>query len=412
VATAQQPRETTPEQLKGPREAFRVATQRNFGPYFLGNALSASGTWFQNLAAALLIYRLTGSAFLLGVLNFAQFIPVLALAPWAGNAADRYDRRQLLLVSQSAAVALSATLGLLAFADLATPAVVIAFALGLGVVSAFAAPAQQALVASLVSSRDLGSAVALNSMTFNIARALGPALAAGAIAAFGIPTAFLINAGSYLVFVVALLLLRTRPQRRERHARLRDSLAMLRAQPRLVWLLLVVMAAGFGSDPVNTLAPAFAEEFGRPDTFAGVIIGVFGAGAVTAALLFAGREGSRRLTAATLALLAGGMIAVCLSPILAVAIPFLFLAGVGYLSSNARATTQLQLDVEESQRGRIMALWSVAFLGLRPFASLVDGALAGAFGVRVAGVVLALPALVIAVLIWRRARRQELATAS
>lgn len=412
MATAQQPRETTPEQLKGPREAFRVATQRNFGPYFLGNALSASGTWFQNLAAALLIYRLTGSAFLLGVLNFAQFIPVLALAPWAGNAADRYDRRQLLLVSQSAAVALSATLGLLAFADLATPAVVIAFALGLGVVSAFAAPAQQALVASLVSSRDLGSAVALNSMTFNIARALGPALAAGAIAAFGIPTAFLINAGSYLVFVVALLLLRTRPQRRERHARLRDSLAMLRAQPRLVWLLLVVMAAGFGSDPVNTLAPAFAEEFGRPDTFAGVIIGVFGAGAVTAALLFAGREGSRRLTAATLALLAGGMIAVCLSPILAVAIPFLFLAGVGYLSSNARATTQLQLDVEESQRGRIMALWSVAFLGLRPFASLVDGALAGAFGVRVAGVVLALPALVMAVLIWRRARRQELATAS
>jgi MFS family permease len=412
VATAQQRRETTPEQLTGPREAFRVATQRNFGPYFLGNALSASGTWFQNLAAALLIYRLTGSAFLLGVLNFAQFIPVLALAPWAGNAADRYDRRQLLLVSQSAAVALSATLGLLAFADLATPAVVIAFALGLGVVSAFAAPAQQALVASLVSSRDLGSAVALNSMTFNIARALGPALAAGAIAAFGIPTAFLINAGSYLVFVVALLLLRTRPQRRERHARLRDSLAMLRAQPRLVWLLLVVMAAGFGSDPVNTLAPAFAEEFGRPDTFAGVIIGVFGAGAVTAALLFAGREGSRRLTAATLALLAGGMIAVCLSPILAVAIPFLFLAGVGYLSSNARATTQLQLDVEESQRGRIMALWSVAFLGLRPFASLVDGALAGAFGVRVAGVVLALPALVMAVLIWRRARRQELATAS
>jgi MFS family permease len=405
VATAQQRRETTPEQLTGPREAFRVATQRNFGPYFLGNALSASGTWFQNLAAALLIYRLTGSAFLLGVLNFAQFIPVLALAPWAGNAADRYDRRQLLLVSQSAAVALSATLGLLAFADLATPAVVIAFALGLGVASAFAAPAQQALVASLVSSRDLGSAVALNSMTFNIARALGPALAAGAIAAFGIPTAFLINAGSYLVFVVALLLLRTRPQRRERHARLRDSLAMLRAQPRLVWLLLVVMAAGFGSDPVNTLAPAFAEEFGRPDTFAGVIIGVFGAGAVTAALLFAGREGSRRLTAATLALLAGGMIAVCLSPILAVAIPFLFLAGVGYLSSNARATTQLQLDVEESQRGRIMALWSVAFLGLRPFASLVDGALAGAFGVRVAGVVLALPALVMAVLIARRARR-------
>ena len=104
--------------------------------------------------------------------------------------------------------------------------------------------------------------------------------------------------------------------------------------------------------------------------------------------------------------LGGGMVAVCLSPTLAVAAPFLFAAGFGYLSSNARATTQLQLEVDERQRGRIMALWGVAFLGLRPFASLVDGALAGAFGVRVAGIVLALPALVMGALIWRRSRRR------
>jgi MFS family permease len=409
VATEPQPaevEEAASEQLTGPREAFRVATKRNFGPYFVGNALSASGTWFQNLAASLLVYRLTGSAFLLGVLNFAQFIPVLVLAPWAGNAADRYDRRKLLIGSQSVAVVLSVTLGLLAFADLVTPAIAIGCALGLGVVSAFAAPAQQALVASLVEPRDLGSAVALNSMTFNIARAVGPALAAGAIVAFGIPTAFLINGGSYLIFVALLLTIRPRPQRRAPHARLRDSLALLRAQPRLVWLLLVVMAAGFGSDPINTLAPAFAEEYGHADTFAGVIIGVFGAGAVTAALFFAGREGSRKTTAATLTLLGLGIVAVCLAPSFVVAVPFLFAAGFGYLSSNARATTQLQLDVDEAQRGRIMALWSVAFLGLRPFASLLDGALAGAFGVRVAGFVLALPALVLAALIWRRVRLQ------
>ena len=394
-----------PRQLTGPREAWRVATQRRFGPYFVGNALSASGTWFQNLAGALLVYRQTESAFLLGVLAFAQFLPVLVLAPWAGSAADRYDRRSLLLVAQTVAVALSAALGLLAFADLATPAVVIGFALALGIVSAFSSPAQLALVPSLVAPRDIGTAVALNSMTFNIARAAGPALAAGAIAAFGIPTAFLINAGSYLVFVVALSFVRPQPQRRERHARLRDSLALLRQQPRLVWLLLVVMAAGFGSDPVNTESPAFAVEFGHADTFAGVIIGVFGAGAVTAALFFAGREGSPRLTVVTLCVLGGGMIAASLSPTFAVAAPFFFAAGFGYLASNARATTQLQLDVEESQRGRIMALWSIAFLGLRPFASLVDGALAGAFGVRVAGVVLALPALLMAALITRRLRR-------
>src|SRR5881409_2054656 len=98
--------EAQPERLTGPREALRVATQRNFGPYFLGNALSASGTWFQNLAASLLVFRLTHSPFLLGVLNFAQFVPVLVLAPWAGAAADRYDRKRLLIVSQTVAVGL------------------------------------------------------------------------------------------------------------------------------------------------------------------------------------------------------------------------------------------------------------------------------------------------------------------
>ncbi len=179
----------------GPRAAFGVIRQRNFGPYFVGNAFSASGTWFQNLAASLLLFRLTGSAFLLGVLNFAIFIPVLVLAPWAGSAADRFDRRRLLLVTQSCAVVLSATLGVLALTDHAGAVTVIVFALLLGVVSAFSAPAQQAMVSSLVSRRDLGSAIALNSMTFNIARASGPALAAAAIAAFGIPWAFLINAG-------------------------------------------------------------------------------------------------------------------------------------------------------------------------------------------------------------------------
>jgi MFS family permease len=413
VATEPQLRDDTESvQLKGPREAFRVATKRNFGPYFLGNALAASGGWFQNLAASLLIYRLTGSAFLLGVLNFAQFIPILVLAPWAGNAADRYDRRKLLFVTQGVALVLSATLGLLAFADLVTPAVAIGFSLALGVTSAFAAPAQLALVASLVEPRDLGSAIALNSMTFNIARAMGPALAAAAIAAFGIPTAFLVNSASYLALVVALLFVSPRPQRLQPHARLRDSLALVRKQPRLLWLLLVVMAAGFGSDPINTEAPAFAVEFGHPDTYAGVIIGLFGAGAVLAALLFAGREGSPRTTVAMLTLLGGAIVGVSLSPSLAVAAPFLVAAGVGYLAANARATTQLQLEVDETQRGRIMALWSVAFLGLRPFASLVDGALAGAFGVRVAGIALALPALVVAALVTRRLRRARVAAAS
>ena len=158
-----------------PGRCLRAVRRRSFGPYFVGNALSASGTWFQNLAAALLIYRQTHSALLLGVLNFSQFIPILVLAPWAGAASDRFNRRQLLLVTQSAAIVLSGGLGLLAWQDLAPPAVVIADAVALGIVSAFSAPAQQALVPSLVETHDVPTAVALNSMTFNLARAVGPA---------------------------------------------------------------------------------------------------------------------------------------------------------------------------------------------------------------------------------------------
>src|SRR5205823_1524522 len=167
---------------------------RNFGPYFVGNAASASGTWFQNLAGAILVYRLTHSAFLLGVLNFAQFVPILMLSPWAGAVADRLDRRRLLLVTQVVAAAQSAALAALAWTGAATPAIVIGFALAAGIVSAFSAPASQALIVQLVDRADVPQAVALNSMTYNLARALGPASAAGVIAWLGIAPAFAINA--------------------------------------------------------------------------------------------------------------------------------------------------------------------------------------------------------------------------
>jgi MFS family permease len=394
-----------PRPPAGPRAALHLIRSRQFGPYFVGNAASASGTWFQNLAAQLLVYRLTHSPFLLGVLNFCNFIPVLALAPWAGSAADRFDRRRLLIATQLLATALSATLAVLAWAGLADQWVVIGFALGLGVSSAFSAPASTAFISQLVGREDLPSAVALNSMTFNIARAVGPALAAVSVKQLGIPASFAINAASYLLFVAGLAVVEPRPTARARRgeARLRQSLALVRRTPRLLVFLLIVTAVGFASDPINTLAPAFAREFGYHDTVAGLIIGAFGFGAVSAAFLLAGRvTGSRRRMVATLAVLGLGVIGFSISPWLALGFVFLALAGFGYLASNTHATTRLQLEVEESQRGRIMALWSVAFLGLRPVASLVDGAIAGAFGVRVAGVVLALPALAMAAVVALR----------
>jgi len=378
----------------GPAAAWRVIRSRNFAPYFAGNAASASGTWFQNLAASILVFRLTHSPFLLGVLNFCQFVPVLALSPWAGGLADRVDRRRLLLATQLCATALTAALAALAWSGAASEWVVIGFSGALGVVSALSVPAQQSLVVALVDEEDVPQAVALNSMTFNLARAIGPASAAGVIAALGIPWAFAINSGSYLLLVAGLLLVRPRPEERAERASLGESLRLVRERPVLLVALGVVMVAGFGSDPVNTESPAFARAFGYTDTWAGVIVAFFGLGAVSAAFLVAGRvAGSRRRMALTLGVLGAGILLFSVTPWLPLGFAFLALAGFGYLSSNTSATTRLVLGVAPSQRGRIMALWSVAFLGLRPVASLVDGALAGAFGVRVAGAVLAAPAL-------------------
>ena len=383
----------------GPGAALRLIRHRNFGPYFVGNAASATGTWFQNLAAAIFVFRATHSPFLLGVLNFGNFVPVLVLAPWAGSAADRFDRRRLIVATQLCAVALSATLAALAWAGLARVWVVIAIALGLGVVSAFWNPAAQAMIVELVERDDLGSAVALNSMTFNLARAVGPALATVSISVLGIPASFAINSASYLLLAGGVLAVRprARPLATAAETRLRESLRLVRRQPELLAFLLIVAAVGFASDPVNTEAPAFARAFGWPDTNAGYLIGAFGAGAVAAAFLLAGRvAGTRRRMLLTLALLGGGMAAFSLVEWLPLAFVFLAVAGFGYLASNTAATSRLQLGVSDAQRGRIMALWSVAFLGLRPFASLLDGAIAGSFGVRAAGVVLAVPAVVCA----------------
>jgi MFS family permease len=373
--------------------AGRLLRSRNFGPYFVGNAASASGTWFQNLAASILVYRLTHSPFLLGVLNFCQFVPSLVLAPWAGTLADRFDRRRLVLATQLVASALSGALAALAWAGEATEWVVIGFAAALGLVLAISSPAQMALVPSLVRREQVARAVAMNSATFNLARAVGPTAAAAIIAWQGVAVAFAVNACSYLVLAAALLVVHPAPQLRAAGARLRDGLALLQRNRTLVLYLLVVASVSACSDPVNTESPALAQAFGHTSAWAGVIVGAFGAGAVAAAFTFGGRfAGTRRQMALTMSVMAGGMTAFALTRWLPLALVFLAVAGFGYLVSNATATARLQLSVDEDERGRIMALWMIAFLGVRPVASLVDGAIADTAGVRVATIVLALPA--------------------
>jgi MFS family permease len=306
-------------------------------------------------------------------------------------------------VTQLGSTIVSAALAVLAWDGLARVWVVVLCAVLLGIGSAFGAPASLALVGDLVPREHLASAVALNSMTYNLARAVGPALAVLSVRTLGISASIAINSASYLVLVVGLLVVHPAARRHARRgeARLRDSLRLVRDQPRLLAFLLIVTAVGFASDPVNTESPAFASAFGRPDSEAGYLIAAFGAGAVLAAFLVAGRvAGSRRRMLVTLACAGGGIVGYSLVPWLPVGYVLLAVAGFGYLASNTAATSRLQLDVADHQRGRIMALWSVAFLGLRPIASLADGAIAGGFGVRTAGVCLALPALAAAATIY------------
>jgi MFS family permease len=375
----------------------RVLLRRNFWPYFAGNLLSNSGTWFQTIAQVLLVYRLTRSPFLVGVVNFAQFAAVIALAPVAGSAADRFDRRRLVVVTQLAAAALAVTLAAVTAAGRATPAIVIAVALALGVTTAVATPALQAIVPSLVTRAELPAAVALNAVTFNLSRALGPVAGVFVIAQYDIPTAFAVNSASYLALVVGIFSVKSRVDRPapSGHPRLRDSLVMVRADRALLVPIVVVGLVSLTADPVNTLTPAFATElFGQPDTFTGFLVGAFGAGAVTAAFVVTGRlSPSYRSMVTTLALLAGGIATFVAAGSEPVALVGLFVGGFGYLASVTAATSLLHLAVEESHRGRVMALWSLSFHGSRPIGSLVDGAVASLAGVRIAGAVMVLPAL-------------------
>jgi MFS family permease len=375
----------------------RVLVERNFWPFFIGNLLSNSGTWFQNIAQVLLVYRLTGSSFLVGVVNFSQFAAVIFLAPLAGNAADRYDRRRLVMVNQVCAAALAGLLALLTAVGEPSPAVVISVALALGVTLALSTPALQAIVPSLVTRDQLPAAIALNAITYNLSRALGPIAGVFVIARWGIPTAFAINALSFLVLAGALVRVTPAPQQiqTDGRIRLRDSMRAVRADRMLLAPLIVVGLVSLSSDPVNTLTPAFATEvFERADTFTGFLVGAFGAGAVVAALLVTGRwKPSYGLITATLGLLALGMGMFAVSGTEVIGLTGLFIGGFGFLSSISAATSLLHLEVSDQERGRVMALWSLSFHGSRPIGSLVDGAIASLASIRLAGLAMVVPAL-------------------
>lgn len=376
------------------RRGAQLLVDRDFGTYLAGNSLSSIGTWFQNLAASLLVYDLTRSTLMVGVVNFSQFIGAVLLASAAGAAADRFDRRRVLMVSQAVSAAASAVLAVLTLTGTVTAPLLIASTAVLGLALAFFPPAMLSLIPLLVPRVDLDSALSINSASFNLARAVGPVLAAWVIDQLGYGPAFAINATSFAVFVVLLTQVRPRPAegRSTTRPRLRDAVATVRQTDTVVPLLAVVAVASIAVDPVYTLTPELAiDVFGGTEQTTGLLVGAFGTGAVLTALFVVSRvRHVQRLLPLTLSVLGGGMLVVAVAPVLAVALVGLAVAGAGYLLTLTRATTRIQNAVPEDQLGRVMALWSLCFIGSRPFVALVDGAVADLAHPRVAAAMVGL----------------------
>jgi MFS family permease len=373
------------------RPTRELLTDRTFGPWFWGNVVSNSGNWLFNVTAAVVVFQLSRSALLVGLVSAAQFAPLVVAAPFAGALTDRLDRRQLLMAAQTlsagSATALAIAVVVLGVDGLpgAWPILVAAFGIGIG--QAFSAPALNALVPALVDDVDLESGVALTSVTFSVGRALGPAASGALLATVGPEAAFVVNAVSFLVLIVALTTITPRPRPRATGTD-RSVLAGLRYVRRdrvTVLLLLGVAAAGFAADPMITLAPSLAEELGGGDTLVAVLISAFGIAAAPAAAVsgrLQRRAGSLTVAAAGGATMAVGLATAAAAPVAAVAVAGFGLTGVGFVLLLTGFTTVLQRRVPDELRGRVLALWSVAFLGNRPVAAVVDGSAADLVGPR------------------------------
>lgn len=369
-----------------PAQPLALLTQRTFGLFFAGNLVSNAGNWFQNLAAAVVVYELTESNTLVGLVSVLQFTATLVLSPWAGVAGDRFDRRRLLIGAQllSAAGAGALAIAVVTFGvdGLGGPLPVFAATVVIGVGYAMSVPMVQAIIPQLVERRDLDGAIALSSVTFNLARAVGPAAAGALIGAAGVAAAFGVNAFSFVVMVVILLVIRPRPApERDPTAdrSLRAGLRWVRDDRVAVPVMLATLAVGWASDPVNTLTPAVAEQLGRGDGFVGALVSAFGAGAAVSALFverLRRRLGHRGSTRLGLGLLAVGMVGLSAATVPVLALAALAVAGVGFLVGITALNGAIQRRVPDAMRARVMALWSVSLLGVRPLAALVDGALA------------------------------------
>ena len=395
---------------------LRALRSRNYRLYFLGQLVSMAGTWMQQIAMVWLAYRLTHSAFVLGAVGFASQIPVLFFASIGGVWIDRLDRRRLMLWTQTLAMCQALVLALLAWQDWSTPSLLIGLALVLGCINALDMPTRQALAAQLVDDpEDLPNAIALNSLLMNSARFVGPALAGLVVAAVGEAICFLLNALSYLAVLLALFAIRLPAQTTASRGKstmqaLADGFRYVRQHRPILFSLVLVACVSFFATPYAVMMPLFAREIfnGDASTY-GLLVGSAGAGSLLASLTLAGRSDGvslDRWVCRSAPAVGFFLVLFALSPSLWVAIPLLVMMGFAVIITIAGSNTLIQMRVDDHYRGRVMAIFSMAFLGIAPLGSLTVGSLVHGLSVRPVLVVCGLLTLT-AGLIYRQLVRRN-----
>ncbi len=396
---------------------FSSLSVPNYRRFFTGQAISLVGTWMQSVAQSWLVLVLTGSGSWLGLVIAAQTLPVLLLGPYAGVLVDRADKRRLLVITQTVKGLDSLTLGILVLTGVDRLWMVFALAVLFGFATACDNPARQSFVQEMAGPDEVRNAVTLNSVMVNVARALGPAIAGVLIATIGIGVCFLVDAGSYVAVLVSLHLLDvTQLFRGAAHPRapheFRAGLAYVRRTPALVVTLLLMAVVGTLAYEFQVSLPVLAREtFHTGASGYGLMTSAMGVGAVLGGLRVAGRGRSGLGPVVLAAFLFGLMILLTsVAPTLPLALGALFFVGATSVSFMAISNTTLQLSSAPYMRGRVMALWSVAFLGSTPIGGPVIGFIsqhAGArWGLAVGGVAAVVAATIVAAGRWRRRRNR------
>lgn len=376
--------------------AWRALRHRNFRLFFTGQSISLIGTWMTRVATSWLVYRLTGSALLLGTVSFAGQIPTFLLAPFAGVLVDRVNRRKLLVWTQVLAGIQSLALATLTLEKIITIHEIIALSVFQGLINAFDMPGRQSFLVQMVSGgsgkpdkQDLSNAIALNSSIVNVARLIGPAIAGIVIAAVGEGYCFAIDGVSYIAVVASLLMMRVPASTITRATtsmleQLREGWTyVIHFRPIRTILSLFALLSLMGM-PFMVLMPIFASQVlhGGAHTL-GYLMGASGVGALISAISLALRKSVRGLTTMiqiAAVMFGSGLILFGLSHYLVLSLLLMIVVGFGMMQGLAASNTVIQTLVPEDKRGRVMSYYTMAFVGMAPFGSLLAGALAHRFG--------------------------------